>query len=143
MEVYIPYIEVMFFLTSLFAPANVDELRLDTQGQTLTIKVEDGNRWNLYLIKESAAETFIIGEQSVIRVRGENENKIPLSDYLSFPIEENLKEIDFRNGMKLEIVRGDNSITYIGRTDKTEDEIWKFSWESNQIKSEVSTPLAP
>ena len=136
MEAYIPYIEIMFFLTSLFAPSSVDELSLETQGQVLTIKVEEGNRWDLYLTKASIPETFMISDESVIRVKDDNEIKISLTDYLSFPVEQNLEEIDFTNGTKLKIVKGDNSITYIGVSENTNDETWKFSWDSNQIKAE-------
>ena len=136
MEAYIPYIEIMFFLTSVFAPANVDELRLETQGQTLTINVEEGNRWDLYLTEASIPETFIISDKSVIRVKDDNERRIPLTDFLSFPVDKKLKEIVFTNGNKLKIEKDDSSITYIGLSEKTKDETWKLSWDSNQIKAE-------
>lgn len=128
MNISIPFIEIILFITSIIVPAEVKEFNLTVEGQKLHFQQTAEKEWS-FTHKEIGTAVYTLSEGSVTTEIKEQKIESNIGEYLSLPVGKDAESVIWKNGTQMNIQKKETKIIYTLRKDESSHETFIVSWE--------------
>ena len=135
MQITIPFIEIILFITSIFAPAEMNEFDLTIEGQTVHLQQTEKNKWEF--TQDEIGTVGYTQQKNLIITEFKSKNlkrEFNMRDYLTLPIDENKNRLTLKNGMVINVKREEQKITYNLLSDDNSHETFVVSWKKTETE---------
>ena len=134
MQVTLPFIEIILFLTSIFAPAEMSEFDLTTDGRTLHFQQIGENQWAFSHEKMGAFAYTRSGDSITTESKtrlDQRKQAFKMGDFLILPIDDETRSVPLKNGLRMHVSTEDESITYTLSDGERPEATFVVSWGEN------------
>ena len=124
---YIPFLSIMLYITSMFAPEDVRSITIEGEGFTNEFERTSPSHWTaethgLKLSYRTEQGIFVEEKNEMLR-------SMKISDYLSLPVRLNGEPIEILGtSTSIRYERGENSLIFYSNDDKISSSGVTISW---------------
>ena len=145
MQITIPFIEIILFITSIFAPAEMNEFDLTIEGRSIHFQQTEKNKWEF--TQDEIGTVVYTQQKNLIITEFKSKNfkqEFNMGDYITLPIDENKKRLSLKNGMVMNVKKEEQKITYKLLSGGNSHETFVVSWKKTETEPvDTDNPCNP